>query len=152
MRLALVAILFLVTFAAQADNPPLPAQAGQAGKFLTTNGIRPSWAAAGGGGITPITSSIVSFAVNWASIQNTVGLYTKTLTANSTFTFSGAVAGQSVNIRLTQASGASYTVTWPTIKWPGGTAPTMTSTNNKTDIYSIFYDGTNYYGTFIQNF
>jgi hypothetical protein len=39
------------------------------------------------------------------------------------------------------------------VKWPGGTAPTLTTTNGKYDIFSFIYDGTNWYG-FIggQNF
>lgn len=47
------------------------------------------------------------------------------------------------------ADGTARTITWPgSVKWPGGTAPTMTSTNNKKDIISFISDdaGTTWYG------
>jgi hypothetical protein len=47
------------------------------------------------------------------------------------------------------ADGTARTITWPaSVKWPGGTAPTMTSTNNKKDIISFLSDdaGTTWYG------
>jgi hypothetical protein len=47
------------------------------------------------------------------------------------------------------ADGTARTITWPaSVKWPGGTAPTMTSTNNKKDILSFLSDdaGTTWYG------
>jgi hypothetical protein len=37
------------------------------------------------------------------------------------------------------ANGTSHTVTWPAaIHWPGGTAPTITSTNGKQDVFVCF--------------
>lgn len=47
------------------------------------------------------------------------------------------------------ADGTARTVTWPaSVKWPGGTAPTLTSTNGKADIFSfVSIDaGTTWYG------
>lgn len=45
------------------------------------------------------------------------------------------------------------TITWDTtVKWPGGTAPTLTNTANAVDVIQLTYDGTNYFGTFEQNF
>lgn len=54
------------------------------------------------------------------------------------------------------ADGTARTITWPAaVKWPGGTAPTMTSTNGKKDIFSFLSpdNGTTWFG-FIggQNF
>jgi len=45
-------------------------------------------------------------------------------------------------------------VTWPTMKWSGGTAPTMTATNGKYDVYTIYYNATvgAYFGSYVQNF
>jgi hypothetical protein len=40
---------------------------------------------------------------------------------------------------LTFATGAGA------FKWPGGVAPTFTATTGKTDVLSLYYDGTNYY-------
>lgn len=50
---------------------------------------------------------------------------------------------------LFKANGTAFTVTWPAaVKWAGGTAPTLTSTANKTDIFTFVTTdgGTNYYG------
>jgi len=50
---------------------------------------------------------------------------------------------------VTVGNGTAYSITWPAaVKWPGGTAPTITSTNTKRDIYQFLtYDGgTNIYG------
>jgi hypothetical protein len=54
------------------------------------------------------------------------------------------------------ANGTSYTITWPTaVKWPGGTAPTITTTNGRSDMF-VFYTnnaGTTWYAmTAAQNF
>jgi hypothetical protein len=39
------------------------------------------------------------------------------------------------------------------VAWPAGTAPTITSTASKQDIYSFFSDGTNWYGVTVgQNY
>jgi len=50
--------------------------------------------------------------------------------------------------------GGTFTVTFPTTnwKWSGGTAPTITATNGKTDIVTIVYDGATYFASAIQNF
>ena len=50
---------------------------------------------------------------------------------------------------LLTADGTLRTVTWPaSFKWPGGSAPSVTSTNGKTDVYSFITlnNGTNWYG------
>lgn len=76
-----------------------------------------------------------------------------TLTGNATITMPTATAGKSFIIMLKQDGTGSRTVTWSTVVWPGGTAPTITSTANKMDIYSFFADGTSWYGTTIgQNY
>ena len=74
-----------------------------------------------------------------------------TLTGTATITMPAAVAGKSFVLFLKQDGTGSRTVTWSTVKWPGGTAPTITSTASKQDIFSFFSDGTNWYGSAIQN-
>jgi hypothetical protein len=69
-----------------------------------------------------------------------------TLTGNATITTPTAVAGKSFLLMLRSGAGG-YAVTWTTVKWPSGTAPTVTSTASRMDIYSFFSDGTNWYGT-----
>ena len=53
---------------------------------------------------------------------------------------------------VTVGNGTTYSITWPAaIKWPGGTAPTITATNTKRDIYQfVTYDGgTNIYAIIV---
>jgi len=76
-----------------------------------------------------------------------------TLTGNATITMPTAVAGKSFIIMLNQDATGSRSVTWSTVVWPGGTAPTITGTASKMDMYSFFSDGTNWYGvTVSQNY
>ena len=70
-----------------------------------------------------------------------------TLTGNCTFTFPSASSGQSFLMMLKQDATGSRTVTWPaSVKWPASTAPTITATASKMDVYSFVADGTNWYG------
>ncbi len=76
-----------------------------------------------------------------------------TLTGNATITMPTAAAGKSFIIMLKQDGTGSRTVTWSTVAWPAATAPTITSTASKQDIYSFFSDGTNWYGVTVgQNY
>ncbi len=69
-----------------------------------------------------------------------------TLGGNRTITFAGAVSGGRYLLLLKQDATGSRTITWPTVKWAGGTTPTLTTTANKTDLITIIYDGTDYFG------
>ena len=76
-----------------------------------------------------------------------------TLGGSVTITMPTAVSGKSFIMFLKQDATGSRTVTWSTVKWPGGTAPTITSTASRQDIYSFFSDGTNWYGVTVgQNY
>lgn len=75
-----------------------------------------------------------------------------TLTGNVTYTFSNPVTGGSYVLRVLTGAG-SFAVTWPgTVKWPGGVAPTITVTAARMDLFNFYWDGTNYYGSFAQNY
>jgi len=92
-----------------------------------------------------------STAITLALTNGTVQIIT--LTGNATITMPTATSGKSFIMFLKQDATGSRTVTWTTVKWPGGTAPTITSTASKQDIYSFFADGTNWYGTTVgQNY
>ena len=57
-----------------------------------------------------------------------------TLTGNCTYTFPTPVAGKSFTLVQKQDATGSRTVTWPaSVKWPAGTAPTITATASKAD-------------------
>jgi hypothetical protein len=71
-----------------------------------------------------------------------------TLTGNCTFTFPTATAGKGFTLLLKQDGTGSRTATWPAaVKWPSGTAPTITATASKLDKYVFTADGTNWYGS-----
>jgi hypothetical protein len=71
-----------------------------------------------------------------------------TLTGNCTYTFPTPVAGKSFTLIQKQDGTGSRTVTWPAaVKWPGGTAPTITSTASKADKFIFTADGTNWLGS-----
>ncbi|HEV2373310.1 MAG TPA: glycosyl hydrolase family 28-related protein [Streptosporangiaceae bacterium] len=66
----------------------------------------------------------------------------------------GSVKGpQRKNIIITQAASGGFTVTWPpSVKWPGATAPVMTSRANAVDMYELFtMDGLTWYGRATQD-
>ena len=76
-----------------------------------------------------------------------------TLTGNVTFTFTEPTGPCNLIFKLIQDATGSRTVTWPAdVNWPGGTAPTLTTTANATDIVSFYYDGTDFYGQVALNF
>ena len=76
-----------------------------------------------------------------------------TLTGNCTLTMPTAGAGKSFIILLRQDGTGGRSITWTTVNWAGGTAPTITSTASKQDIYSFFSDGTSWYGVTVgQNY
>lgn len=181
-----------------ADNR-VPEVVGQAGKFLTTDGLNLQWVAGGGGSmIYPGAGIPVSTGTAWGTSKAspsgvivgdtdtqtltnktltnpTITNYTETaftantgtaitialtngtvqnltLTGSPTITMPAAVAGKSFIMYLRTGAGG-FTVTWSTVKWPAGTAPTITSTASRMDIFSFFSDGTNWYGvTVSQNY
>ncbi len=82
-------------------------------------------------------------------------LHNVTLGGNRTLALSNANTGQVFTIVLVQDATGSRTVTWfSTIKWAGGTAPTLTTTAGKADAFTFICYGTGtYYGTVAgQNF
>ena len=67
------------------------------------------------------------------------GSFSLVLSGNTTFTFTGAPASgaSGFSVAITQdAGGSGFTVTWPaSVKWPGGSAPDLTATANKSDAF-----------------
>jgi hypothetical protein len=91
-----------------------------------------------------------------ATISITAGtLITATLTASTacTFTMPTAAAGKSFTLLLKQAAATGNgTATFTSVKWPAGTAPTITATAGRMDLLTFVSDGTNWYGSAAQNF
>lgn len=101
-----------------------------------------------------ITEGIVAIGNSGTSktLSITAGtVQTCTLTGNCTFTMPTATAGKSFTLFLNTGAG-SFTGTFTSVKWSGGTAPTITTTASRLDILSFVADGTNWYGSALQNF
>lgn len=76
-----------------------------------------------------------------------------TLTGNCTFTFTAPGGPCSLILKLAQDATGSRLVTWPaTVHWPGGVAPTLTTTASRIDIITFYWDGTTYFGNSTLNF
>ena len=96
---------------------------------------------------TANTSTAITVDLANGTVQNL------TLTGNATITMPTAVAGKSFIIILSQDGTGGRTVTWSTVSWPSATAPTITSTASKRDIYSFFSNGTSWFGVTVgQNY
>lgn len=91
---------------------------------------------------TPYTANS-STAITLSLSNGTVQIIT--LTGTCTVTMPAAVAGKSFTLLLKTGAG-SYTVTWSTVQWPSGTAPTLTSAASKMDRFVFVSDGTYWYG------
>jgi hypothetical protein len=65
--------------------------------------------------------------------------FTKSISANSTFTFTNAPASRSYAFTLEVNVTGSRTITWPTaVRWPGGTAPSLQA--GKTHLFMFLTD------------
>lgn len=98
---------------------------------------------------TVATNATVSATLD-ASLART---FTRTLSANTTFTVANMLDGETISVLVQQAaSGGPYTAAWSGIAWRGGTAPVQTATANKRDIYTIIKIGGTGYGSASQNY
>ena len=76
-----------------------------------------------------------------------------TLNGNCTFTMPTATNGKSFILIVTQDATGGRTATFTSVKWPAGSAPTITTTaSTGRDILAFFSDGTNWYGAIAQAF
>ena len=122
------------------------------GQTYTSSGKTWRWTGTAWAANTDVYSSIAQ-AVAALDINCSLSNYfTKTIAANSTFTFSNVPTGvaYSFTLELTHTSG---TVTWPTsVKWAGDTTPTLTS--GKTHLFMFVTDdgGTRWRGSALLNF
>jgi hypothetical protein len=91
-----------------------------------------------------------SYTVDWNNGQKQA----ITLTGNITTMNLTAPAGVgNFLLRVVQDGTGSRTITWPaSVKWPGGTAPTLSTGANAEDIVTFYYNGTDYYGVASLNF
>ena len=134
----------------------LPAADGTSGQLIRTDGSGNLAFTSTLSGSTLEAATFTNGYTEEVATANTSSAYTidlangsfqiLTLTANATITMPTAVAGRSFVLLLKQDGTGNRTVTWSTVRWPGGTAPTITTTASRQDIFSFFSDGTNWYG------
>lgn len=77
-------------------------------------------------------------------------VFTKTLSANTSFSFSGTSNYSWITVILTNTA-SNYLAVFPNVKWPGGVAPVMTP-GAKVDIFSFFNKSGVIYGSYQQNY
>lgn len=75
-----------------------------------------------------------------------------TLTANTTLSFTAPSGPCHVQLRIIQDATGGRTITWPAINWANKVVPTISSAASATDIVSLWYDGSAYYGVIAFNF
>jgi len=81
---------------------------------------------------------------------DTGNIHEVTLEGNRILAISNEDEGQVFIIKLIQDATGSRTVTWfSTIKWAGGSAPTLTTTATKADVFGFLVTGTDTYDGFI---
>ena len=95
-----------------------------------------------------IQETIVSANISSSYIFNAdASMYDLTLSNSTTYTFPNPGTNKGFQFTLIQRQTGARTVTWPnSVKWPGGTAPTITATSGKADVFSFVSDGLNWIG------
>lgn len=96
--------------------------------------------------IAPITDG--NFTINFD--LSTSNIFNLTLGTTRTLSVSNPAEGQAFILRLGQNATGSAGVNWfSTIKWAGGTAPTLTSTASKTDVFGFLCTASGFYDGFV---
>jgi hypothetical protein len=83
------------------------------------------------------------------TLSATAALQTCSLTGNCTFTLPSAASFYDFTLILKQTG--SFTATFTGVRWPGGSAPTISTGADKVDIVRFVSNGSNWYGMITQN-
>jgi hypothetical protein len=76
-----------------------------------------------------------------------------TIAGARTLTVSNLRAGGTYILHVIQDGTGSRTMTWPaSVAWPGGTAPTLTTTASYRDVFTFTSNGTTLFGSYVQNY
>lgn len=133
-----------------------------ANHYLGFNGTTQKWnnvplagkvALATGGGVETLNAMGSGSGTRAINLANG-NVVSATLAGATTFTFSGATASTacSFGLYLTQDATGNRTVTWPaSVRWSGGTAPTLSTSANAVDIlvFETINGGTTWYGSLV---
>jgi len=83
-------------------------------------------------------------AIAWSNNQKQM----LTMNGDCTLTFTAPGGVGSFLLKIVQSDADEDTITWPaTVKWAGGTAPTISTASGAIDFVAFYYDGTSYYGS-----
>ncbi len=119
---------------------------GTAGQVLTMNSgaTAPEWGKkAQPGGVKSLTDG-ATIAIDW---DNGATQYVVLGATGRTVTFAHPVEGEVYRFIIIQDGTGSRTITtWPTVKWAGGAAPTLSTDANAIDIVTLLYANSAYYG------
>jgi hypothetical protein len=97
--------------------------------------------------IAPAEVSISATTIDWSAGT----AYHKTLSENTTFTFSNQVAGRPIDVAITNTA-SNYTAAFTGVVWPSASAPTLT-TGSKTDVFRFVSVNGQIYGSVVgQNY
>ena len=93
-------------------------------------------------------------AVGASNIDLSTGsFFKKTINGNTTFTFSSAPGSGHVGSFTFELAHNSGTVTWPAnVKWPGGTAPTLTAGKTHLFAFVTTNGGSTYHGAALVDY
>jgi len=107
-------------------------------------------------GVSKFTGGVSQAATAMGALDldlRTSNYFTKTISGNSTFTFSNPAASGTVTAFTLELTHSSGTVTWPSsVKWNADTAPTLTT--GKTHLFMFVTDdgGTRYRGSALVDY
>jgi hypothetical protein len=74
-------------------------------------------------------------------------VFTKTISADTTFTITGVPTGKAATFSLVLTNGGAYAITWPaSVKWPNGSVPTLATTGVDLLTFLTPDGGTTWYG------
>ena len=124
--------------------------------ILTINGATALTSANYTSYIVGATSTTLTDATttNWNLNNGNIATLTLTSIVGSSRTFAAPTnmgLGSMVLIVKQPATGGPLYITWNAIfKWSAGTPPVLSTTANATDVFSFFYDGTYFYGSYIR--
>lgn len=98
------------------------------------------------------TPSGTTQTIDWDSANAQI-LTLASATGNVTLTLNNGRSGASYVLKVIQHASSAKNIVWPAaVKWPGGTAPTISVGASAVDVITLWFDGTNYYGQFAQAF
>jgi hypothetical protein len=116
------------------------------GVITTDGGIGAAKNIVSGGAMWSVHNDIGNSGTTKTITMTDGNVQTITLNNNCTLTFAGEYAGQAINLIIKQDATGSRLITWPTISWVGGSAPTLSTVGSSVDIIGLLYDGTDWYG------